>query len=407
MSEMTATRMWHPLRLATLTLLAGAWAAAAFFLWDSTKVPSGLDLGGVREHALFGSAFLRRAEHYESFFYWLALAQTVVTLAVFVLYAWRGAAFARDSAAGPIGTAMLLAMLGVGLVWLASVPFNVLTQWWERRYHQSHESYAAVLFQNWFLLVVEFLLLSFAVLVAVGFATWLPALWWIPASAVFVALQVLLLFVSPYLVPDTHRLDNPRLEAAAARIAAKEGVKGVPIREEKVDTKDPNAFTTGLGPSRKVFVWSSMLDGRFTERQLEAVVAHEYGHQARNHLLKGIAWYTLFTVPLAYLIAVVARRRGGMREAAAIPLVLLVYVAFGLVTTPLRAAISRHMEAEADWMSLQTTRDPGATESLWRRIATTGLGDPNPPTAPYIVFYDHPSLTQRVAMARAWAARHP
>ena len=94
-----------------------------------------------------------------------------------------------------------------------------------------------------------------------------------------------------------------------------------------------------------------------------------------------------------------------MREAAAIPLVLLVYVVFSLVVTPLRATISRHMEAEADWMALQTTRSPRVTETLWRRIATTGLSDPNPPTAPYLVFYDHPSLAQRVAMARAWEKR--
>ena len=368
-------------------------------------MPGGLDLGDVSVRSLFGATFLHRAEHYEVFFYWLALGQTVVTVVVFALYAWRGAAFARESAAGPIGTAMLLAMLGFGLVWLVTVPFDLLSLWWQRRYDQSNESYGEVLFGGWVLLAAKFALLSFAVLVAVGLAKWLPRVWWIPASAIFVGLQVLLLFTTPYLVPDTHRLRNPRLEAAAARIAEREGVKGVPIREEKVHTKDPNAFTTGLGPSRKVFVWSSMLDGRFTERQVEVVIAHEYGHQARNHLLKGIAWYALFTVPLAYLIAVVARRRGGMREAAAIPLVLLVYVVFGLVVTPLRATISRHMEAEADWMALQTTRSPGVTEALWRRIATTGLSDPNPPTAPYLVFYDHPSLAQRVAMARAWEKR--
>ena len=405
MSEMTATRIGHPLRLATLAALAGAWAAAAFFLWDSTKVPNGLDLGGVQVHTLFGATFLHRAEHYESFFYWLALGQTVVTVLVFALYAWRGAGFARESAAGPIGTAMLLAMLGVGLVWLVTVPFDVLSLWWQRRYGQATESYAEALFGDWVLLAVKFALLSFAVVVAVGLAKWLPRLWWIPASAVFIGLQVLLLFTTPYLVPDTHRLRNPRLEAAAARIAEREGVKGVPIREETVHTKDPNAFTTGLGPSRRVFVWSSMLDGRFTERQLEVVVAHEYGHQARNHLLKGIAWYALLTVPLAYLIARVARSRGGMREAAAIPLVLLVYVVVGLLVTPVEAAVSRHMEAEADWMALQTTRTPQVTEALWRRIGTTGLSDPSPPTAPYLVFWDHPSLAQRVAMARAWQKR--
>jgi STE24 endopeptidase len=407
MSEMTATRMGHPLRLATLAALAGAWAVAAFLLWDSTKVPGGLDLGDVPVRSIFGPTFLHRAEHYEAFFYWLALGQTLATVVVFVLYAWRGAAFARESAAGPIGTAMLLAMLGFGLVWLVTVPFDVASLWWQRRYDQSHQSYGEVLFGGWVLLAVKFALLCFAVLVAVGLAKWLPRLWWIPASAIFVALQVLLLFATPYLVPDTHRLRNPRLEAAASRIAKQEGVEGVPIREETVHTKDPNAFTTGLGPSRRVFVWSSMLDGRFTERQLEVVVAHEYGHQARNHLLKGVAWYALFTVPLAYLIAVAARRRGGMRQAAAIPLVLLVYVLFGVLVTPLQASISRHMEAEADWMALQTTRDPAATQSLWRRVASTGLSDPNPPTVPYVVFYDHPSLAQRVAMARAWARREP
>jgi len=392
-------------RLATLAALAGAWAAAAFFLWDSTKVPAGLDLRGVPVAQTFGSHFVHRAEHYESFFYWVVLGQTVATLIVFVLYAWRGAGFARESAAGPIGTGMLLAMLGFGLVWLVTVPFHVLSLWWERRYHQSHQSYGEALFGDWFLLVVEFLLLSFAVLVAVGLARWLPRAWWIPASAVFVGLQVLLVFTTPYLIPDTHRLDDPRLEAAATRIAAEEGVKGVPIRVEKVATRDPNAFTTGLGQSRKVFLWSSILDGRFREPELEVVVAHEYGHQARDHLLKGIAWYALLTIPLAYLIAVVARRRGGMRQAAAIPLVLLVYVVFGLLATPFKAAISRHMEAEADWIALQTTRNPGAAATLFERFAHSGLTDPSPPTAPYLVFYDHPTMAQRVAMARAWRDR--
>jgi STE24 endopeptidase len=214
-----------------------------------------------------------------------------------------------------------------------------------------------------------------------------------------------LILVSPYLIPDTHPLRDQKLKAAAARIADEEGVHGVPIRVQDVDTKDPNAFTTGLGPSRKVFIWDSMLDGRFTERQLEVVVAHEYGHQARNHLLKGVAWYALLIVPLAYVIAVVARRRGGMSRPEAVPLVLLVFVLFNLLTLPAKAAISRHMEAEADWMALQTTRDPQATENLFRRFATTSLGDPSPPTAPYLVFYDHPTMLQRVAMARAWATR--
>jgi Zn-dependent protease with chaperone function len=393
------------LRLATITVLAAVWAVASYFLWTTTRVPDGLHLSGLPEREFFPSGLIQRAEHYESFFYWLVLGQTVATVLVFCLYAWRGARFTRESAAGPIGTGMLLAMLGFGLVWLVTVPFEVLALWWQRRYDQSHQSYADVIFGGWFLLTFEFLLLCAAVVIAMGFARLMPRLWWLPAAGVFVALQVLLLYTSPYLIPDTHPLRDPELKAAAARIAEKEGVKKIPIRVVQVDTKDPNAFATGLGPSRKVFILSSMLDGRFTERQLEAVVAHEYGHQARNHLPKAIAWYALFTIPLAYLIAVVARRRGGMERPEAIPLVLLVFVVFGLVTRPLHAAITRHMEAEADWVALETTRNPQAMQSLFQRFARTGLSDPSPPTASYLVFYDHPTFVQRIAMARAWARR--
>ncbi len=267
---------------------------AAFFLWSSTRVPGGLKLGGLPERKLFTSSFLSHAEHYEQFGYWLWLGETLTTLVVFALYAWRGARFARESAAGPIGTAMLLAMLGFALVWLVSIPFTVLSLWWARRYDQSHESYFTVIFGGWLQLAIEFVFLSFSVLVVVGLAKWFRRTWWIPGAAVFVGLAALFTFVSPYLIPDTHPLRDPELQAAATRIADQEGVHGVPVRVEDVDTEDANAFTTGIGSSRKVFLWSSLLDGRFTDREIKVVLAHEYGHQARNHLLEGIAWYALF-----------------------------------------------------------------------------------------------------------------
>jgi STE24 endopeptidase len=94
-----------------------------------------------------------------------------------------------------------------------------------------------------------------------------------------------------------------------------------------------------------------------------------------------------------------------MQRPEAIPLALLVFVVFGLLKTPLEAAITRHMEAEADWMALETTHDPAAMQGLFQRFATTGLSDPSPPTAAYLVFYDHPTFVQRIAMARAWARR--
>ena len=49
------------------------------------------------------------------------------------------------------------------------------------------------------------------------------------------------------------------------------------------------------------------------------MIAHEFGHQARDHLWKDIAWYALFAFPEAFLIAFFTRRRGGISRPEAIP----------------------------------------------------------------------------------------
>jgi len=85
---------------------------------------------------------------------------------------------------------------------------------------------------------------------------------------------------------------------------------------------------------------------------------------------------------------------------------LLVVVLFNLVALPLQNVISRHYEAEADWMSLQTTHDPAALRGVMVHFGGKDLADPDPPTWAYVLFADHPTLMQRIAMARAWQARN-
>ena len=136
------------------------------------------------------------------------------------------------------------------------------------------------------------------------------------------------------------------------------------------------------------------------------MIAHELGHAKRNHILKSIAWYALFAFPGAYIISRVARRRGGMGEPAAVPLALLTLVVLELLALPLQNAITRHMEAEADWLALQTTRDPKDARVAVREFVPTTLSDPAPPTWEYLLGENHPTIDQRIAMVRAWKARY-
>ena len=67
-------------------------------------------------------------------------------LAVLLPYARGGIRFARESAAGRIGTGMLLGMIGLALVWLSQVPFRLAEVWWDRRYDQTDSGYLETLF---------------------------------------------------------------------------------------------------------------------------------------------------------------------------------------------------------------------------------------------------------------------
>jgi STE24 endopeptidase len=64
------------------------------------------------------------------------------------------------------------------------------------------------------------------------------------------------------------------------------------------------------------------------------------------------------------------------------------------------------MEAEADWKALESTHDPASMQKLMVGFARTSLVDPSPPAWAYLLLDTHPTLEQRVAMARAWAARN-
>jgi len=393
-------------RAAVYASLAVAWVVAAWLLARSV-VPRDLELPAVDVDAVFGSGFVARAERYERFLYvnW-ALSQVAV-LGTLAVYARRGARLARESAAGPIGTGMLLGMLGIALAWLAGLPFSVLALWWDRRHGLSRVAYVDVVLGGWLALAGAFLALTLGLVVVMWLARWLGSWWWLPAALALGSIAAVLVFAEPYLATGLEPPSDQRLEQSYERLARAEGVDGVTLRVQKVsgDTSQANAYAFGLGPSRRIVVWDTLLDGRFADGEVDVVLAHELGHQASHHIAKAIGWFVLFALPAALVVMLVTRRRGGMGDPASVPLALLVVALLALAAMPAQNVVSRRMESEADWKALETTRDPTAARGLFRELAVTSLGDPSPPTWAYVAFATHPTLAQRLAMAEAWAQR--
>jgi STE24 endopeptidase len=383
-------------RAALSLALAAVWVAVAWLLWRSS-LPA-YHLPHLDERALFPPAALHRAQHYSGGERLLWLAQTVTQLVVLGLFARYGVRWMRESAAGPIGTGMLLGMIGFALVWLAELPFSVLDIWWQHHNGLSG-SYVQATIGNWFALGAQFLLLCAALAIVMGLARarWIGERWWLLAAPVFVGLRTLLAFVSPWLLGG-----SPFRAPYVAKLERVEHVR-VPVRVLS-GFSEPNAFATGLGPSRRVFLWQRIVEPPFTPRMDRFVLAHELGHLAHNHIWKSIGWYALFAFLLAYLLALATRQRGGMGVPAAVPLAIFVYVVLQLVTLPLQNVVTRHLEAEADWSALRATHDPAAGRQLFRLFGSETLEDPSPPWWDYVFLQNHPTLVQRIEMTRYYAA---
>ena len=394
------------LRVAAVVVFAVAWIAAAVVLWP-TRVPDDLRLPPVDEEDIFSRAELREAERFESILRLDYVLAEIVVVVVLALYAWRGHRLARESAAGRIGTGMLLGMLGLGILWFTQIPFGLFEIWWARRHGAADVGYVEWLLGYWLSLAGEFAFICLALLIVMGFAQVLRGRWWVAGAPTFIALVALFAYSTPWLIPDDHPVRDPKLRDAAREFAREQGTTPIPVRVQEVKeyTDSPNAFAAGMEGSRRIFMWDTLLDGRFEEGEVEVVLAHEIGHHSSNHIWESVAWYALLAVPGTFLIAAATRRRGTLREARAVPVALFVFVVLSLISQPFVNLVSRRAEKEADWLALQTTEDPEAVRTLFAKFSREVLSDPSPPWWSKVWFDTHPPTLERIRMAEAWEAR--
>jgi STE24 endopeptidase len=190
---------------------------------------------------------------------------------------------------------------------------------------------------------------------------------------------------------------------------------GVPVRDVLVAdasrrTRAVNAYVSGLGPTRRIVVYDTLLREAPPE-EVESVVAHELGHAKNGDVVTATLLGALGAaagVCALYLLgswAGLLRRAGvdSVAEPRAVALLLAVAAVGGLVTGPAQALVSRRIEARADQHALVLTRDPATFEAMQGRLGVVNLGDVDPNPVEHVLFATHPSTVERMAAARAWA----
>jgi len=395
-----------PARLLAVPALAAAWIAAGTLLWQ-TKVP---DLGVLQAdpRAYFSAAELARAEDFRALTRPLWAASTALELAAVAFLAWKAGPLARRLAGGRVRAGLALGLATVGAAWLAVLPLAGAGHWWRRRYGLSEQGYAAWLGDELISLGVRAVLVSIGVAGALALASRLGARWWVAGGPALAAVGLLFVVTQPLAVQPLFNRFEPLpdrgLAAEIEELARRAGVRvdRVEVADASRRTTAANAYVAGIGPTRRVVLYDTLLDGRFARGEILSVSAHELAHVGRRHLWKGAAWFALLAVPGVWLLARVTERRGGLRDPALVPLGLLVALALQVATLPLQNAVSRRYEAEADWLALAVTRDPGATIGLDRKLAVSALADPDPPGWVTVWISTHPSVIEKIGMARAY-----
>jgi Zn-dependent protease with chaperone function len=86
---------------------------------------------------------------------------------------------------------------------------------------------------------------------------------------------------------------------------------------------------------------------------------------------------------------------------ASLPVLLLLLSIFSFLASPVGNAFSRHLEHQADQYGLEVTHGltPDSGELAAQAFQVLGevdLADPNPNPVNVFLFYDHPSISNRV-----------
>jgi STE24 endopeptidase len=235
-----------------------------------------------------------------------------------------------------------------------------------------------------------------------------PRGWWFPAAGGSVALGTLLGALAPVLLDplfnDFERLPEGQLRSDVLDLAQAAGVDvgEVYAVDASRRTTAANAYVTGLGPTKRVVLFDTLID-RYTRDEVRVVVAHELAHVRHRDVLRGVA-YAAVVAPVSALAVQrlswdLSPERGTARALPALAL------SAALITAPtalIGNRLSRALEREADRYSLTLSRSPDAFVSFERAIALQNVADLRPPRWVSSLLSTHPPTLERIGAALAY-----
>jgi len=324
------------------------------------------------------------------------------------------------------GGRWLLTVLLVGLFLflgneVLSLPFGLWSLEWQRSWGLTNRSVG-----DWLIDHAKGLALSAvvsAVLLA-GLYTLLrvfPRTWWALAAAGGTVLACAYAFVLPIWINPLFNTFTPLAETKWASyqgpVRALADRAGVPVQEILVmdasrQGSHTNAYVTGLGATRRVVLYDTLLRSHTDQQEVLSILAHEFGHWQQNHIVKGIALGSAGLLVGLFLLSRILKWAIGRppcyltsaADPAGLPLLLLLVALGSWCVQPVENAISRVFERQADMASLELADHPEEFIEAEKRLARDNISNVAPNALSVWLFATHPPAVERIQMAEKWCA---
>jgi STE24 endopeptidase len=236
-----------------------------------------------------------------------------------------------------------------------------------------------------------------------------PRGWWLPAAAGAVGVGALLGALAPVLLDplfnDFSPLPDGPLRSDVLALADAAGVRvgEVYAVDASRRTTAANAYVTGLGPTKRVVLFDTLLD-RYNRDEIRAVVAHELAHVRHRDVARSVLYAAIVAGPVALATQRLAWTLApGRAGAAALPALGLAATLVAAPTGLLGNRLSRAVDRRADAFALALAGAPEAFISFERAIALQNVADLDPPVWVTRILATHPPTAERIATAVAVA----
>lgn len=368
-----------------------------------------------------------RAIHYSRIHEWLVLVSGLYGALLSLLALATGASArvrqrAERIAPDKLGPVMPYGVVAMLSSFLASLPLSYFEGYTiEHRYDLSNQTRRAWLGEQLKGLGIG-MVIGLPVLQGVYAAIrrW-PARWWAILAGLTVPFSIVTVTLAPVLLlPLFNKFEPLKNRALTKRIkdlAASQGVQVSEVLQMDMSkqTKKANAAFTGLGKTKRIMMGDTLLQ-KFSDDEVEVVLAHELGHQVHHDIWKLIALSAPTSVIGLYaahrLTSPIVRRFGqnwgidveaGAADVAALPLLGLLGRVSLLGVGPLLNALVRNaVERPADDYALRLTGNRAAFISAMEKLGRMNLSNPRPSALVKYLLYDHPPLHERIEMARRY-----